>query len=80
MSMSIARNLRVLAVWASAMTLRGTSAAQGLLRGAGSTMSANYVEASRPAYQARYGMNLQYDAVGSGEGIRRVARGSVGLR
>jgi phosphate transport system substrate-binding protein len=40
-------------------------------------MAADYVEASRSTYQAMHGVNLQYDAVGSGEGIRRVAMGRV---
>jgi phosphate transport system substrate-binding protein len=75
--MSIARFFALLAVWAGALTLSDTSAGQGLLHGAGSTMSANYVEASRSAYPATQGVSLQYDAVGSGEGIRRVATGRV---
>jgi phosphate transport system substrate-binding protein len=40
-------------------------------------MAADYVEASRPTYQATHGVDLEYDAVGSGEGIRRVATGRV---
>jgi len=77
--MSIARFFSVLTVWAGALMLSDTSAGQGLLHGAGSTMSANYVEVSRSAYQATREVSLQYDAVGSGEGIRRVATGRVDL-
>jgi phosphate transport system substrate-binding protein len=72
-TMSIARFFALLVVWAGALTLSDTSAGQSLLHGAGSTMSANYVDASRSAYQATHGVSLQYDAVGSGEGTRRVA-------
>jgi phosphate transport system substrate-binding protein len=75
--MYIARFFALLGVGVGALTLTETSAAQSLLRGAGSTMSADYVEASRLAYQAAHGVSLQYDAVGSGEGIRRVATGRV---
>jgi phosphate transport system substrate-binding protein len=75
--MSIARFLALLVACAGALVLSDASAAQGLLHGAGSTLSANYVEASRLAYQATHGVSLQYDAVGSGEGIRRVVTGRV---
>ncbi len=75
--MPIARFFGLLVVCTGAFTLSGMSAGQGLLRGAGSTMSANYVEASRSVFQAAHGVSLQYDAVGSGEGIRRVATGRV---
>jgi phosphate transport system substrate-binding protein len=74
--MFLARVFAILAI-CGGLILSGTAAAQGLLRGAGSTLSANYVEASRAAYQATQGVGLQYDAVGSGEGIRRVAAGQV---
>jgi phosphate transport system substrate-binding protein len=76
--MSIARFLGLLTVCAGALTVSDASA-EGtlLLHGAGSTMSANYVEASRSTYQATHGVSVQYEAVGSGEGIRRVASGRV---
>jgi phosphate transport system substrate-binding protein len=79
------RFIAVLIAWTAASALSSTGVGQsrlhgvrqGLLHGAGSTVSANYVEASRAAYQALRGVSLQYDSVGSGEGIRRVATGSV---
>jgi phosphate transport system substrate-binding protein len=75
--MSIARFSSVLALSAGALMLSETSAGQAVLRGAGSTLSANYVEASRSSYQATHGVSVNYDAVGSGEGIRRMATGRV---
>jgi phosphate transport system substrate-binding protein len=75
--MSIRRFLTVLAAWAGVLTLGDASAGQALLHGAGSTMSADYVEAARPTYQATHRVSLQYDAVGSGEGIRRLATGRI---
>lgn len=77
MTRPIARFFALLGLWAGALMLSGLSDGQEVLHGAGSTMSANYVEASRAAYQAARGVGLQYDAVGSGEGIRRVATGRV---
>jgi phosphate transport system substrate-binding protein len=53
------------------------SAGEVILRGSGSTIAANYVEASRSAFTQTQGIRVQYDAVGSGEGIRRVATGRV---
>lgn len=76
-TMCIARFFAMLAVLAGALTLSDTSAGQALLHGAGSTLSANYVDALRATYQATHGVSLQYEAVGSGEGIRRVATGHV---
>src|SRR3974390_813401 len=67
----------LLGVLAGALTLSDASAGQELLHGAGSTMAANYVEASGPAYQAMHGVRFQYDSAGSGEGIRDVATGRV---
>jgi phosphate transport system substrate-binding protein len=76
-TLSVAGCLALLTLSACALTGGETSGTQTLLRGAGSTMAADYVEASRSTYQASRGVTLQYDAVGSGEGIRRVAMGSV---
>ena len=76
-AMSVARFFAQAACWASALMLSQPSFGQALLRGAGSTMAANYVEALRSPYQATHGVSLQYDAVGSGEGIRRLATGRV---
>jgi phosphate transport system substrate-binding protein len=75
--MSIARFLALLAVSVGALTLGDAIAGEALLHGAGSTMAADYVEASRSTYQDTRGVSVQYDAVGSGEGIRRVATGRV---
>jgi len=75
--MFTARFWALLLVWAAALTLSDTSAGATLLHGAGSTMSANYVDASRSTYEAKHGVRVTYDAVGSGEGIRRVATGRV---
>jgi phosphate transport system substrate-binding protein len=75
--MPIARLFTLLGVLAGALTLSGMSAGQELLHGAGSTMAANYVEASASAYHATHGVSLQYDAVGSGDGIRHVATGRI---
>jgi phosphate transport system substrate-binding protein len=72
-----ARLVALPALLAGALTFSETSAAQILLHGAGSTMAAEYVEASRSAYQAAHGVSVTYDAVGSGEGIRRMATGAV---
>jgi phosphate transport system substrate-binding protein len=55
--MCIARFFAVLAVSAGALSLSATGVAQSLLHGAGSTMSANYVEASLSAYQAAHGVS-----------------------
>jgi len=77
MTMSIARSLASLAIWTGVLALSDAGAAGAVLHGAGSTMAANYVEASRSSYQATQRVSLQYDAVGSGEGIRRIATDSV---
>lgn len=75
--MSIARFLALLAVSIGALALGDATAGEALLHGAGSTMAADYVEASRSTYQDARGVSVEYDAVGSGEGIRRVAAGRV---
>jgi phosphate transport system substrate-binding protein len=72
--MPIVRFLALLAV-SVAITLGDATAGEALLHGAGSTMAADYVEASRSTFQDARGVEVQYDAVGSGEGIRRVATG-----
>jgi phosphate transport system substrate-binding protein len=75
--MSFARFLALLAVSVGALTFGDAGAGEVILHGAGSTMAADYVEASRSTYQDTHGVGVQYDAVGSGEGIRRVATGRV---
>lgn len=70
---SVARWFVVFAVCAASSSRSERSIGQVLLHGAGSTMSASYVEASGSAYRAQNGVGIQYAAVGSGEGIRRVA-------
>jgi phosphate transport system substrate-binding protein len=75
--MPIARFAAALAICTGLSTLSQTSAAQALLRGAGSTLSANYLEAASSSYKAAPEATVHYDAVGSGEGIRRVAAGRV---
>jgi phosphate transport system substrate-binding protein len=67
----------VLVFLASSSTLTATAVGQTSVHGAGSTLSANYVQASLSAYRATHAVSIQYDAVGSGEGIRRIARGRV---
>jgi phosphate transport system substrate-binding protein len=75
--MSPSRVFAALAFWAGALALSDSSIAQALLHGAGSTLAANYVDASQSSLQATHEVRLQYDAVGSGEGIRRMAMGRV---
>ena len=81
--MSMARVLGVARLWLSVALGLGSFAAGSagaapvVLHGAGSTLSADYVEASRPGFLAASGTAVRYDAVGSGEGIRRVATGDV---
>ncbi len=75
--MSAERFFSLLAVCAAALTFSDTGAAQVVLHGAGSTMAANYVDALRSASQASQTGSVHYDAVGSGEGIRRIATGGV---
>jgi phosphate transport system substrate-binding protein len=77
MHMSIARFFARLVIWTATLAFSDANAGETLLHGAGSTMAANYVEASRSSYQATHEVGLQYDAVGSGEGIRRMAAGRV---
>jgi phosphate transport system substrate-binding protein len=75
--MPAARIFVFLALSAGSLGLSTASEGQPSLHGAGSTLSANYVEASKAAYSAKYGVSIQYDAVGSGEGIQRIAAGRV---
>jgi phosphate transport system substrate-binding protein len=75
--MPMTRFAAMLAFAALASTLTELCAGQAVLRGAGSTMVSEYVEASRSSYEAAHAVRLQYASVGSGEGIRRVAAGAV---
>ena len=66
------------AVLALAVVAAGFSAlARAEVRGAGSTAAAPVYRVWSAGYAASSGITLNYDAVGSGEGIKRIREGSV---
>ncbi|WP_454730811.1 MULTISPECIES: phosphate ABC transporter substrate-binding protein PstS [Cupriavidus] len=61
----------------AALTCGASALAATEIRGAGSTAAAPIYRVWADGYKAATGVTLQYDAVGSGEGLKRVRAGQV---